>query len=124
MHVPKLQQAAHAAMMRPCPTSGQGMRSGKYPDLFLSRRWACAAAFFTPAELMLPNEADDIAREFHGFVGDGPRPVGTIDEDGIDIAGVRHQPLHLGCNRRQFFDAKLDQRILETRELPAEIGRA
>ena len=35
------------------------------------------------------------------------------------MAGVGDQPLHLGGDRRQFDDAKFDQRVLEAGELPA-----
>jgi hypothetical protein len=68
---------------------------------------------------MLPDEADDVARELHGFVGDHARPVCAIDQNGIDKAGVCDQALHLGGNRRQLCYAKLDQRVLEAGELSA-----
>ena len=61
----------------------------------------------------------------HGLIGDGACPVGAVDQDCVDMAGIGDQPLHLGGDRRQFGDAELDQRVLEAGELPAaELARA
>src|SRR6266567_6604509 len=67
----------------------------------------------------LADEADDILCRLHSFIGYRARAIGAVDQDLIDMAGIGHQPLHLGGDRRQFGDAKLDQRILETGELSA-----
>src|SRR6476646_11374971 len=52
----------------------------------------------------LANEADDVLGLLHGHGGNGAGAIGAIDQDRIDVAGIGHQPLHFGRDRRQFGD--------------------
>ncbi len=60
-------------------------------------------------ELTFADETDDILCRAHGLSGDGTGAIGAVDQDRIDMAGVCHQPLHFGGDRRQFCDAEFHQ---------------
>src|SRR5258708_4039107 len=68
-------------------------------------------------QLGLADETDDVLGRLHGLGGDGAGTVGALDQDRIDVAGVGHQPLHFGGDRRKLGDAEFDQCVLEIGKL-------
>src|SRR5207248_3927024 len=74
---------------------------------------------FASQKSALADEADDVLCRLQRLFGDDVCAFRAVDQDLIDMAGICRQPLHLRGDRRQLGDAKLDQRILETGELPA-----
>src|SRR5229473_3182349 len=122
MHVPVLRQAAccHGTAILDKPQRQRVFRKSMPSDLIrgwipvlrseYAPRAECAAAIMAKAmELTLADETDDVLCRSHGLHRDGAGTVGAVDQDLIDMAGICDQPLHLGSDRRQFFDAEFDQ---------------
>src|SRR5580704_3620666 len=64
-----------------------------------------------------PHEADDVLDVAHGFARDHPCASRPVGEYCVDMRGILHQALHLGADRAEPRNRKIDQRRLEAREL-------
>src|ERR1700676_1845198 len=98
---------SHSATARPSSTSGSA-KAVRRVKLWRMR-----------ARSALADKPDDVLGRLHGLGGDGAGAGGAVGEDLIDMAGVGHQPLHLGGDRRQLCYAEFDQCVLEIRKLAA-----
>src|SRR5215467_12956155 len=78
-----------------------------------------AACAFAAQKSALADEADNVLCLLHRFLTDCARTIRAVGQDCIDMAWIGDQPFHLGGDRRQLGDAKVDQRVLENRELSA-----
>ena len=63
--------------------------------------------------VLAAHETDDILDRLHGFGGDRLRALRAVGQDRVDINGILHEFLHLGVDRPQFCDGKIDKRGLE-----------
>src|SRR3984893_13773629 len=72
-----------------------------------------------PTNRSAPYETDDVFDYLHRFRRHHLGARGAVGEHRVDMAGIGGKPLHLGGNRPELCDRKVDQRRLERGELRA-----